>query len=72
MCRSDMEEEYMEMKEMMGNTSIHMFPHGGHPAILSNAEEFAEIAKEILSNAEEFAEIAKDFIKRNVPLQMMP
>ena len=26
----------------------------------------------ILSNAEEFAEIAKDFIKRNVPLQMMP
>ena len=58
MCRSDMEEEYMEMKEMMGNTSIHMFPHGGHPAILSNAEEFAEIAK--------------DFIKRNVPLQMMP
>ena len=58
MCRSDMEEEYMEMKEMMGNASIHMFPHGGHPAILSNAEEFAEIAK--------------DFIKRNVPLQMMP
>ena len=41
MCRSDMEEEYMEMKEMMGNTSIHMCPHEGHPAILSNAEEFA-------------------------------
>ena len=58
MCRSDMEEEYGEMKEMMGNASIHMFKHGGHPAILSNAEEFAEIAK--------------DFIKRNVPLQMMP
>ena len=58
MCRSDMEEEYMEMKEMMGNASIHMFKHGGHPAILSNAEEFAEISK--------------DFIKRHVPLQMMP
>ena len=58
MCRSDMEEEYGEMKEMMGNASIHMFKHGGHPAILSNAEEFASIAK--------------DFIKRNVPLQMMP
>ena len=58
MCRSDMEEEYGEMKKMMGNASIHMFPQGGHPAILSNAEEFAEIAK--------------DFIKRNVPLQMMP
>ena len=58
MCRSGMEEEYEEMKKMMGNASIHMFKHGGHPAILSNAEEFAEISK--------------DFIKRNVPLQMMP
>ena len=58
MCRSDMEEEYEEMKKMMGNASIHMFSHGGHPAILSNAEEFAEISK--------------DFIKRHVPLQMMP
>ena len=58
MCRSGMEEEYEEMREMMGNASIHMFSHGGHPAILSNAEEFAEISK--------------DFIKRHVPLQMMP
>ena len=58
MCRSDMKEEYGEMKKMMGKASIHMFKHGGHPAILSNAEEFASIAK--------------DFIKRNVPLQMMP
>ena len=57
MCRSGMEEEYEEMKKMMGNASIHMFSHGGHPAILSNAEEFAEISK--------------DFIKRHVPLQMM-
>ena len=48
MCRSDMEEEYGEMKEMMGNASIHMFPHGGHPAILSNAEEFASIAKDFI------------------------
>ena len=46
MCRSDMEEEYGEMKEMMDYASIHMFPHGGHPAILSNAEEFASIAKD--------------------------
>ena len=52
MCRSDMEEEYMEMKEMMGTASIHMFRHGGHPAILSSAEEFAVLAK--------------DFIKRHV------
>ena len=58
MCRSDMEEEYEEMKKMMGNASIHMFRHGSHPAVLSNAEDFAEIAK--------------DFITRHVPLQMMP
>ena len=48
MCRSDMEEEYMEMKKMMGNASIHMFSHGGHPAILSNAEEFAVFAKDFI------------------------
>ena len=48
MCRSDMEEEYEEMKKMMGNASIHMFPHRGHPAILSNAEEFASIANDFI------------------------
>ena len=32
MCRSDMKEEYGEMKKMMGKASIHMFPHGGHPS----------------------------------------
>ena len=48
MCRSDMEEEYGEMKKMMGNASIHMFPHGGHPAILSNTEKFASIAKDFI------------------------
>ena len=48
MCRSDMEEEYMEMNEMMGTASIHMFKHGGHPAILSNAEDFAVIAKDFI------------------------
>ena len=48
MCRSDMEEEYGEMKEMMGNASIHMFKHGGHPSILSNAEELAEIARDFI------------------------
>ena len=48
MCRSDMKEEYGEMKKMMGKASIHMFPHGGHPSILSNAEEFAVIAKDFI------------------------
>ena len=48
MCRSNMEEEYEEMKKMMGNASIHMFKHGGHPAILSNAEEFSVLAKDFI------------------------
>ena len=48
MCRSDMKEEYGEMKKMMGKASIHMFPHGGHPSILSNAEEFAVIARDFI------------------------
>ena len=48
MCRSNMEEEYEEMKKMMGNASIHMFSHGGHPAILSNAEEFSVLAKDFI------------------------
>ena len=38
----------MEMKEMMGTASIHMFRHGGHPSILSNAEEFAVIAQDFI------------------------
>ena len=48
MCRSDMEDEYMEMKKMMRNASIHMFRHGSHPAILSNAEEFSVLAKDFI------------------------
>ena len=44
----DMKEEYGEMKKMMGKASIHMFPHGGHPSILSNAEEFAVIARDFI------------------------
>ena len=44
----DMKEEYGEMKKMMGKASIHMFPHGGHPSILSNAEEFAVIAQDFI------------------------
>lgn len=43
-----MKEEYGEMKKMIGKASIHMFPHGGHPSILSNAEEFAVIARDFI------------------------
>ncbi len=50
MCRSNMEEEYCEMRKLIGNASIHMFKSGSHPAILSNAEEFAAIAKAFIMN----------------------
>lgn len=48
MCRRNMKEEYEEMEELIDNASISLFPHGGHPAIISNAEEFALAAKDFI------------------------
>lgn len=45
MCRKDMEEEYVAMARLLDQASIHMFAHGGHPAMVSNAEDFAALAK---------------------------
>lgn len=44
MCRDDMEAEYKEVKALVDDVSIQMFQQGGHPAILSNAEDFARCA----------------------------
>ena len=44
MCRPAMEAGYMELEALMDDVTIHMFPQGGHPAILSNAEDFARCA----------------------------
>ena len=43
MCRTDLEQEYREMARLIQNAAVHIFERGGHPAILSNAEEAAEI-----------------------------
>lgn len=43
MCRKNMLEEYTEMNKLVSNGMIHMFNTGGHPAIATNAESFAEI-----------------------------
>ena len=44
MCRKDMLEEYREMNHLIANGKIHIFDTGGHPAVATNAEQFAEIA----------------------------
>ncbi|WP_343208875.1 alpha/beta hydrolase [Anaerolentibacter hominis] len=45
MCRKDMAEEYRAMNLLVPDGTIHLFPSGGHPAMLTNAEEFAETVK---------------------------
>lgn len=50
MCRKDFLEEYKQMNKLVPNGKIHVFPTGSHPAMLTNAEEFAEIVKEFFEN----------------------
>ena len=49
MCRQNLEEEYEEMKHLVPNGTIHFFPSGGHPAVITNAEAFARVVTEFLS-----------------------
>ncbi len=50
MCRKNLEQEYREMAALIPNAEIHIFEHGGHPAIATNAEKAAEIiSKFVLS-----------------------
>ena len=48
MCRKDLEEEYSQMEQLVSNGRTFLFPTGGHPAILSNAEDFADIVRDYL------------------------
>lgn len=48
MCRGNLEEEYSQMEQLVSNGKTYLFPTGNHPAILSNAENFADIAKDFL------------------------
>lgn len=50
MCRSDLEQEYREMARLIPNAAVHIFERGGHPAILSNAEEAAEAITEFIAD----------------------
>mgnify|MGYP001624706192 FL=1 len=42
-CRSNIEEEYREMASMLSQSSVYLFPSGGHPCLFSNAEKAADI-----------------------------
>ncbi len=48
MCRKDLQEEYKQMEKLVANGKTHLFPTGNHPAILTNAEKFAAMAKDFL------------------------
>lgn len=48
MCRPNLEEEYRQMATVIPNAKVHIFNQGGHPAILTNAEEFAWIIQRFL------------------------
>lgn len=43
MCRKNMQQEYRDMQELVSDGSIYMFSGGEHPAMVSNAERFAEL-----------------------------
>lgn len=50
MCRKDMLEEYVEMKKLVKHGNIHTLDTGGHPAIATNAEKFADIVLAFLND----------------------
>lgn len=44
----DIEKTYQELAGKIPDGKMHLFPSGGHPAMLTNAEEFAGLAKAFL------------------------
>ena len=49
MCRSDLEDEYKQMSRVIPEAKVYIFNQGGHPAILTNAEEFSQLIQRFLS-----------------------
>ena len=50
MVRSNLAEEYGQMKQQVQNGHVYLFPTGVHPAIASNAEAAARIIAEFINN----------------------
>lgn len=49
MCRPDLENEYKQMAAIIPDAKVYIFNQGGHPAILTNAEEFSQLIQGFLS-----------------------
>ena len=43
-------ERYREIQRMLPQTKIHLFEKGGHPSILTNAEQTAQLIKDFLKS----------------------
>lgn len=50
MCRKDLAEEYQQMEQLVSKGKTFLFPTGSHPAILTNAEKFADIVKDFFDS----------------------
>ena len=48
MCRPNLEQEYKQMTAIIPNAKIYIFQQGGHPAVLTNAEEFSQLIQRFL------------------------
>ncbi len=48
MCRENLEQEYKAMADLIPNAVIQIFEHGGHPAIVTNAEKAAEVIRNFI------------------------
>lgn len=51
MCRHNLEDEYKQMSTVIPNAKVHIFNEGGHPSILTNAEEFSQLIQRFLSDS---------------------
>lgn len=49
MVRSNLAEEYEQIKQQVQNGHVYLFPTGGHPAIVSNTEAAARIITEFIN-----------------------
>ncbi|MCI9503455.1 MAG: alpha/beta hydrolase [Hungatella sp.] len=51
MCRPNLEEEYKQMSAIIPNAKGYIFNEGGHPSVLTNAEEFSRLIQRFLSDS---------------------
>ncbi len=50
MVRDDLADEYRKMADIVACGAVHLFEAGGHPAILSSAEEAAKVIRQFVND----------------------